>query len=55
MGNNERGDETVKKKSCEKGEMSRKIGMEKYERTGLGEREKKSLIVPVVCRSNKSC
>lgn len=27
MGNNERGDETVKTKSCEKGEMSKKIGM----------------------------
>lgn len=44
-----------KRRVVKRGKWAGRLAWEKYERTGLGEREKKSLIVHVVCRSNKSC
>lgn len=59
VGNNERGGKTVKKMSGEKrkeeNEREDWHGSGIREQGWVGGREKKSLIVCVVCRSNKSC
>lgn len=60
MGNNERGDRTVKEMSSEKGKEENELedwhGSRLREQgSGGGERQKISLIVCEVCRSNKPC